>query len=229
MSPDPTPPVQFGRLRPRNRKQTGFYWIKSRRGPHIIAEWDGFDRWHRQGRDEPDSPEDMAFVGYKTTASRYPIPQPAALDAVHDLAKAWARSAKTRRFAELLRAALATPEPPEQAEILTPTAPPPIPTFHLEVCIGGSMHGMKKELAPRYSVFSVPVTTGIKARFDPPDLRDFGTIGFAYETYRRVALHTSGPGERMVITWWHLEGLPVDDGVLAQVARAFDARSKGDA
>lgn len=37
------------------------------------------------------------------------------------------------------------------------------------------------------------------------------------------------PGERGAITWWHLEGLPVDDEVLAQVARAFDARSQGDA
>jgi len=223
------PPVQFGRLRPRNRKQTGFYWIKSPRGPNIVAEWDEFGRWRRQDHYDTDTPQYMAFAGYKTTASRHTIPQPAALDAVHDLAKAWARSAKTRRFAEMLRAALATPEPPEPAEILTPAEPPPLRTFHMPLCIGGSMHGMTKEVSPRYSAFRVPVTTGIKARFNPHDLRDLGTIDFAYETYHRAAMRTGAPGERVAITWWHLEGLPVDDDVLAQVARAFDARSQGDA
>lgn len=125
------------------------------------------------------------------------------------------------QVAELLRAALATPEPPERTEILTPAAPPPVPTFHLEVCIGGSMHGMEKEVSPRYSAFIVPIMEGIKARLEPRDCRNIAATGFPTETYRRAALHTSGPGERVAITWWHLEGLPVDDDVLAQVARAW--------
>lgn len=229
MSPNPTPPVPFGRLRPRNRKQTGFYWIKSPRGPNIVAEWDAFGQWRRQDHYDTNTPLYMALAGYKTTASRHPILQPAALDAVHDLAKAWARSAKTRMFAEQLRAALATPEPSEQEPVSAHAEPPPFRTVHLPLCIGGSMHEMTKDVSPRYSAFTVPVTTGIKARFNPSDLRNLGTIDFAYETYHRAAMRTGPPGERVAITWWHLEGMPVDDDVLARVARAFDARTQGDA